>query len=165
MAYSKQLRASLRADYIGGLSLAQAAERYQAPIETARRWKARARDQGDDWDNLRRAALVLGKGREQDAREILDQFQAVFRATLAEIKAAKEMDPAVKVKSLASLSDSFNKTVSAFGQLHPQVSRLGIAMEVLEMLTAYIRRNHPQTFEAYLEILEPFGRTLADRYG
>ena len=62
---------------------------------------------------------------------------------------------------MASLSDSYAKTVKAAGCVDPKLARLAIALEVLERLGAYIRTERPDLASNLLSVLEPFGTVLS----
>ncbi len=165
MAYSRAVRANVRTDYIGGMALARAAERHHVPVETVRRWKKSALKNGDDWDHLRSASILTGESRKKDAQEVLGQFKELFQEAMSTLKADRKPSPAETAKILASLADSSTKIVNAFSRVHPEISHLGVAMEVLELLGEHVRIEQPDTQEAFVDILEPFGKKLMDHYG
>ena len=70
-----------------------------------------------------------------------------------------------KVQMLASLADSFNKTVAASRKVLPETSQLATAMEVVQKMATFIREKYPKHAQAFVEVLEPFGEELAKTYG
>jgi hypothetical protein len=88
----------------------------------------------------------------------------MFQATMEQIQAAENMQPADKAKMMAALADSFNKMVNAAGKAAPNISKLGIATDVLRKFAEFIRASFPQHQQAFLEVLEPFGYEIAKAY-
>lgn len=132
------------------------------PERTIRRWKAESQERGDNWDEARAAASIAGDGLEGFMTEVIENFAAMYRATLEDLKAKTDIPVDERVKMFASLADSFNKTVSAAGRIAPRISELGVAMNVLNRLADYIARYHPDAAPALLEVLEPFGEHLSE---
>lgn len=132
---------------------------------TLRRWKREARIGGDDWDTARAAATVSGAGLEQLVTQVVEEYVIAHQATLEALKSNTEISPVEKAKVLAGLADAFNKTVSSAGRLSPKISELGVAMDVLKRLGDFITQRYPQHASALLEVIEPFGDTLAEAYG
>ncbi len=85
----------------------------------------------------------------------------VQHKTLMDAISTGDMPAAAKVDMLASLADSFNKTVAASKRVLPETSELATALSVLDKLGVYIRDHYPQHGPAFLEVLEPFGTVLA----
>ena len=65
-----------------------------------------------------------------------------------------------RVTLLTSLSDSYNKAISANKKLLPETSRLAVALEVLEKLADWLKTKRPELLGAFLDELEPFGAQL-----
>jgi len=84
---------------------------------------------------------------------------------LDELKTAKDIKPLDKAEALARLSDAYQKTVKAAGQSDPKLSRLAIAMDVLQKLMTFISSDYPQYVQMFMEILQPFGEELAREFG
>ncbi|HGW4118453.1 TPA: DUF1804 family protein, partial [Serratia marcescens] len=76
-----------------------------------------------------------------------------------------DIKPEDRVKLLASLSDAFNKAVASSKRAMPEVSRLAIALEVIQLLAAYIKDNHPQQLQPFGDLLEGFGKEIERIYG
>lgn len=132
-------------------------------VPTVRRWKAAAREVGDDWDAARAAATVSGEGFDALIISVVEDYVVQHQSTIEELKAA-QLAPAEKAKVLAALADSFNKTVKAAGRMSPKISELGVAMDVLQRLGDFVHESFPQHAGAFLEILEPFGERIAAEY-
>lgn len=132
---------------------------------TLRRWKRDASSRGDDWDVARGANTIAGEGLDRLIIEVVQDYVTVHQATIEDLRSEPDMKAADKAKILAALADSFNKTISAAGRISPKISELGVAMDVLKRLADFISSQHPAHAPALLEIIEPFGQTLAEVYG
>ena len=166
MAHSSEMRTAVRAAYIyDRLPLEAAAVKAVVPAGTAARWKRQAKEAGDDWDKMRAACLLSGEGVETVARQMLADYVMQHKALMETISTDADMKAEVKVQLLASLADSFNKTVAASKRVLPETSELATALNVLDRLSTFIREQFPQHGPAFVEILEPFGTVLARAYG
>lgn len=165
MAYSESVKAEVRAAFIRGQPLKGAAQLKGVPYETARAWKRRSKDEGDCWDTARAANHISAGGIKALTSEIIEDFVHLFKSTIDEIKNAENMQASQKAEAIARLSDSYQKTVKAAGMSNPELSRLAIAMDVLQRQAEYIRRKAPHMQEAFLLILEPFSKELSRVYG
>ncbi len=162
MAHDDTKRQALRAAYVHDrLPLEEAARKAGVPVSTAQRWKRLAKAAGEDWDKLRAATLLAGEGMEHVARQMLADYVVQHAALMEEISANAELGPAAKVGMLASLADSFNKTVAASRRVLPETDKLATALGVVNRLADFVREHFPQHVAAFVEILEPFGETLA----
>jgi len=165
MAYSDGTKQAVRTDFIRGLTLKGAADKNDIPYETARGWKRTAKAGGDDWDIARAATRISAGGIKTLTAEILEDFVHLFEATIIEIKDASDMSPMKKAEAISRLSDAYQKTVKAAGASNPELSRLAIAMDVLQKQAEFIRRRFPHMASDFLEVLEPFGKELSRVYG
>lgn len=165
MAHPPEARAAVRAAYLGGLDLEAAAEKAGIPYATARRWKADARDDGDDWDRFRRVSLIVAGG------EIEQAMGRVLAATLLRAEATLErlneqdLDPLEATRAVASLMDSINKGHAVGQRLMPQTDKLAIAMDVLKRFGEFIAKRKPGLAGEFVEQIEAFGEELARAYG
>lgn len=166
MAHPSEMRSRLRSLYIfRQISLEVAAAQCGVAISTAGRWKRDSATKGDDWEKQRAAALLAGGGIEDVARSALTGFMIQYQSTMELLNTNGDIPPGEKVKMLASLADSFNKTVSASKRVLPETSQLATAMQVVQALAKFIREKYPQHASAFVEVLEPFGNELAAKYG
>lgn len=166
MAHAPEVRQKLRARYIhDGQGLEQAAQRLGISPRTASRWKQEAAEAGDDWDRARSASLLAGEGAEAVSRAVLEDFLKLFQSTIADIKRHDKLKPLEKAEGLSRLSDAYVKTMRCIQKTSPELSRLAVASEVLQLLAKFVRENHPQHGQAFLEVLEPFGEELVKVYG
>lgn len=165
MAHPPETRAALRAAYLSGLDLEAAADKAGVPLPTARRWKADARDGGDDWDKFRRVSLIVAGGEiEQAMGRVLAATLLRAEATLERLNEA-EIDPLEATRAVASLMDSINKGHAVGQRLMPQTDKLGVAMDVLKRLGEFIAKRKPALAGEFVEQLEAFGDEIARAYG
>lgn len=165
MAHPAEIRAKLRAAFLyDGLSLEAAAERLGVSERTASRWKREALAKGDDWDKAKLASRLAGEGSEAVARVVLEEFLALFQTTLTDIKGA-DLKPMEKAEAISRLSDAYTKTMRSIEKSAPELNRLAIAMEVLQLLGKYVQTKQPDCAQAFLGVLTPFGEELACTYG
>jgi len=165
MAHGKDKVAAVRTAYVHErLPLEMAAAKAGVSTATAGRWKRAAREAGEDWDKLRAACLLAGDGVEAVARQMLADYVVQHKAMMDAI-ATGDMPASAKVDMLASLADSFNKTIAASKRVLPETSELATALSVLDKLGNFIRDRYPQHGPAFLEILEPFGAEIAKAFG
>lgn len=166
MAHSAETRRKARALYIHDrLPLETIAERIGVSFGSVSRWKRIAAAAGDDWERARAAASLAGEGLKSAAQAVLEDYLLQHKATLDALRNQGEPISALqRAEVLSRLSDSFHKTIAAHAKLSPELSRLAVAMDVVERLAAFLRANYPQHVTAFLEVLEPFGETLTDAY-
>ncbi len=166
MAHGKDTRDTLKRHYVHDrLSLDKSALLAGVSTGTASRWKKEALANGDDWDKLRTASLLAGDGIEGVARQMVADYLVQHQAVMEQLADDKDMKPLVKAQLLASMADSFNKTVAASKKVLPETNELATAMQVVQKLAEYVRAHFPQHAPAFAEILEPFGEELARCYG
>ena len=166
MAHPRGTRDKLRRLYVHDqISLEVAAPQCGVAFSTASRWKRDALAKGDDWDKHRAATLMAGGGIEEVARAALNGFMVQYQSTMALLNTDSDIPPDKRVQMLASVADSFNKTISASKRVLPETSQLATAMEVLQAQARFVREHYPQHAQAFAEILEPFGDELTGMYG
>lgn len=166
MAHPPERRSALRAAYIGGLDLEAAAVQADVPHPTARRWKADARADGDDWDKFRRASLIVAGGEiEQAMGRVLAATLLRAEATLEHLSNSTDLDPLDATRAIASLMDSINKGHAVGAKLMPQTDKLAIAMDVIKRLLEFTKARYPGNAAGLAEMLEAFGEEIARAYG
>lgn len=161
MAHSSAARTAVRDAYVAGASLVVAADRAGVPEATARAWK-RAAVGADDWDRLRDARILASSNTGELVQSIMREFLVLHHEA---IQAVRTLPAEEQVQKIASLAYSLNKYMSELGRAAPELSRLGVAMEVLQALGEYIRTHRPDQAVTFLEVLEPFSEQLAREYG
>nr|DAK07206.1 MAG TPA: Protein of unknown function (DUF1804) [Caudoviricetes sp.] len=160
MAHDQATKDKLRRLYVfERLSLEIAAGQCGVSFATARRWKDKAETAGDNWEKLRAAHTMAGKDLEDIARQLLTDLVLQFKATMDAL-AREDIPASERVTLLTSLSDSYNKAISANKKLLPETSRLAVALEVLEKLADWLKTKRPELLGAFLDELEPFGAML-----
>ncbi|MBN3254303.1 DUF1804 family protein [Pectobacterium brasiliense] len=166
MAHPQEVRDKLRRAYIfGQMSLEIASAQAAVAFATARRWKKDAQDAGDDWDKLRAAHVIAGGGLEDIGRAVLTGLVTQYQTTLEMLNGAADIPPRERVELLASLADAFNKATSASKKILPETSELSVALEVIQLLSTFIRERHSKHLEVFVSILDGFGEEVEKRYG
>lgn len=162
MAHGSEKRTQLRGLFVyQRMSMDAACKKAGVPRSTGNRWKAEAAAEGDDWDNVRAA---VGLGDENFAtlgRKLLEDYLIQHQATMDLLREAKDMSARDRADTLASMSDSFNKTMASFKRLAPELNKQSIQLDVLRLFAGFAQRRYPQHVTALLDMLEPFGEELA----
>ena len=157
---------ALRAAYLGGLPIEQAAIQADVPLATARRWKAEAMAEGDDWDKFQRASLMVAGGGFDQAMGRVAAGVILRCEALMERLSDPDIDPVEATKAVGSLTDSLAKAQAAAKRLMPVTDRYAVAMDVLKRLAEHAMVKKPGPFAAELvELLEVFGDELGKAYG
>ena len=167
MAYKQATIDQVRAHYVyDRWNLHQIARSTKISYNTLQRLKLVAKSRGDDWDKARVANSLAGEGAQAVAVSFLENFVTLINSTVEEIKRNETaMKPQERVEALSRLADAYNKTMIAVRRTMPDLSELAVAMEVLQLLAKFIHANYPQHAAAFSEMLEPFGATLAKKFG
>jgi len=162
MAHGKEKRTQLRGLYVfQRLPMDAACKKLGVPRGTANRWKQEAAAQGDDWDTGR-AAVALGDDNFKAlSTKLLEDYLVQHQATMDLLRDAKDMSAMARAETLASMSDSFNKTMAAFKRLNPELDRQAVQLDVLQRFASFAQQQFPQHLSALVEMLEPFGAELA----
>lgn len=165
MAHDAKKRAELRRRYVVDRQpLNAAALLSKISYATARDWKAKAAQRGDCWDRARQAEEIGDGGVKALTRLVLEEFIPLFKSTIIAIR-RDDFDAIEKAEAISRLSDAYSKTVKASGAVDPAIAKLGWAMEVVRLLADFTAQRFPQHQTALLEVLEPFGETIAAEYG
>ena len=166
MAHGPERRQQLRGLYVyKRLSIEAACGAIGLPKSTATRWKAEAKAKGDDWDQVRGAVALGDENFSQLSRQLLEDYLVQHQATIDLMRETKDMPAAQRAQLLASMADSFHKTMASFKKLAPELNRHAIALDALQRLATFAQGRFPKHVPALLEMLEPFGEELAKAYG
>lgn len=167
MAHPKETRNAVRAAYIGGMPLEQAAQKARVPEGTARRWKAAAAARGDDWDKFQHASLIVsGGGFDQAMGRVAAAVLLRCEALMERLADDKGIDPLEATKAVASLADSLTKAQAASKRLMPEVDKYAVAVEVLKRLAEHVIARKPGPVAAELVgAIEGFGAELGTTWG
>lgn len=166
MAHPKEVRLALRAAYLGGLPIEQAAAQADVPLATARRWKSEALAAGDDWDKFQAASLIVaGGGFDQALGRVAAGVILRCESLLERIGSDLEIDPIDATKAIGSLTDSLAKARAATKGMLPEADELGVALQVIKRLTAFIQDRYPQHIGGLAEVLPAFGVELQATLG
>lgn len=162
MAHATEKRTQLRGLYVyQRLSMDAACKKVGVPRSTANRWKTEAADQGDDWDTVRAASGLGDENFATLGKRLLEDYLVQHQATMDLLRDATNMDARARAETLASMSDSFNKTMAAFKRLSPELNKQSVQLDVLRLFASFAQRRYPQHVPALLDMLEPFGEELA----
>ncbi len=164
MAYDHSVRIKVRAKYVQGMPLATASETLSVPYATARAWKRKAADEGDDWDIARNAKRLTANGADGLTGHILHDMAEQFEATIKSMREAKDLPPQTKAEILVRLSDAYIKTMQAAGRGNPKLNRLAVAMDVIKELIGFVAEDYPKLRSQFIEVAEAFGPVLAQRF-
>ncbi len=166
MAHPQERRLQLRGLYVfKQLPMEAACAAMQLPKTTGNRWKRDAAEQGDDWDFARSAVALGDDNFKQLSQRLLQDYLVVHQSVIDQLKTNDKLTAEQRVTMLASLSDSFNKSIAAFRKIAPEINSYAIALDVVQRLTTFAQGRYPQHVPAILEMLEPFGAELAKAYG
>lgn len=159
MAHPQEARITLRAEYLKGLPIELAAEKAGISPSTARRWKDRAAQAGDDWDKFQRAALLVSGGS-------MDQVMArvgvalVLRSEtmLEQLAKTPKADLETQARLMGLLTDCLNKAHAAMKRLMPESDRIAIETGAVKGFVELLVRLHPGAAEAALGAMEAYSR-------
>lgn len=166
MARDQDTLAAVRASYIHErLDITDAAAKHGVAQSTARRWKKKAKDSGDDWDMARQASRLASGGMADLTTVVLEDFTLQYQALMDALRNDTEIKPLDKANILTKLADSYVKIMKAAGGGDQEIGKLAAAMETINLMSEFIAEHFPQHREAFLEILVPFGEEVTRHYG
>lgn len=147
-----------------------AAMKGMPPVATLYRWKREALEKGDDWDKVRNAHLVAGKGADNVASIGLTSLMILLKSTIDRVNATDEegnplLDPLDATKAIASLTDSLHKVTAASRRMLPEVSELVVAMNVIQDFGQFLQDKHKDLLPAFVDVLTDFGYEIQQKYG
>ena len=162
MAHGKEKRTQLRGLYVfQRMAMEAACKKLSVPRSTGNRWKQEAADKGDDWETARAAVAMGDENFKNLSAKLLEDYLIQHQATMDLLREATDMGPRDRAETLASMSDSFNKTMSSFKRLNPELNRQAVQLDILQRFAAFAQQRYPQHLGALVEMLEPFGEELA----
>ena len=162
MAHPGEKRTPLRGLYVyQRLAMETACKKLGVPRSTGNRWKQEAFDKGDDWDTVRAAVGLGDENFSTLSKRLLEDYLVQHQATMDQLRAATTMSARDRADTLASMSDSFNKTMASFRRLSPELNKQAVQLDVLQRLVSFAQARYPQHLTAMVELLEPFGEELA----
>jgi Protein of unknown function (DUF1804) len=166
MAHAPEKITRLRGCYVyERLAIEQAAKKAGISIPTAKRWKLEAKAKGDNWDTARSALALGDENFKHLSQKLLQDYLVQHQATIDMLASATDMSAIERAEALASLSDSFNKTMASFKRMLPEVNKQAIALDVMQRLAKFTQEKHPSALAALLQVIEPFGEEIAKAYG
>jgi hypothetical protein len=150
---------ALRGAFLGGLPLEHAADKVGVPVQTARRWKAEAAAEGDDWDKFQRASLIVaGGGFDQAMSRVAAAVILRAEAVMETLASDPALDPLDAARAIGSLADSLNKAQAAARRLMPETDKLAVETGTLKAFVELLVRLHPAAGEAALAAMEAYSR-------
>lgn len=162
MAHPKEKRRQLRGLFVHQrLPMETACKQAGVPVGTGKRWKQEALAEGDDWDSARAAVAMGDESFAVLSKQLLEDYLVQHQATIDLLRKDDKMQARERAETLASMSDSFNKTMNAFRRLSPEINRQAVALDTLKALATFTQQKFPQHVPVLLELLEPFGTELA----
>ena len=166
MARTPEDRLKARTMYVmDGLPMSAIAMRLCLTERTVFRWKTEAGRAGDSWDKARVAYRLSKDSVAQTTQVFLEAFMGYQQRLLGEVQDNAELSTKEKVAAIASLTDTFHKTVKASASTAPKLNEFAIVSDVIQRLATFVAEHHPDAAPALLAILEPFGQELAKVYG
>lgn len=166
MAHATERRVQLRGFFVyKRLPMEAACAALHLPKSTGNRWKNDAKAKGDDWDQARAAVALGDENFSQLSRKLLEDYLVQHQAAIDAMREAKDMPATQRAQILASMADSFHKTMASFKKLTPELNRHAIALDALQRFATFAQGRFPKHVPALLEMLEPFGEELAKAYG
>jgi transposase-like protein len=165
MAHSPETKAQVRASYIyERLSIEDAATKHGVSKSAAQAWKRIACSEGDDWDKARAAHSLSKGGIESVNAVVLEDFMLQFKATIEAVKDG-DYDAMQKTNALAKLADSYSKITNSVAKTSPTISKLAIAMQVINLLADFIKEKYPDQLPVFVEMLQQFGQEICKEFG
>ncbi|MDD2811055.1 DUF1804 family protein [Rhodoferax sp.] len=159
MAHPKETQLALRAAFLSGSPLELAAVQCGIGSATARRWKADALAQGDDWDKFQKASLIVaGGGFDAAMGRVAAAVILRAEAIMEQLGADDEVDAVSAAKAIASLADSLGKAKAAMRAIAPELDQLAIETSAVKAYCELLMRLHPTSGEAALSALEAYSR-------
>ena len=166
MAHPNEKKTQLRNLFVfQRLPMETAAAKAGVPAATAKRWKLEAKAAGDDWDTSRSAVALGDESFSSLSRQLLEDYLVQHQAVMKMLREDTALTALARAEILASASDSFNKTMSSFKRLSPELNRQAIALDVMQRMVSFAQTKYPQHQAAMIELLEPFGQEIAKAYG
>lgn len=166
MAHSPEIVQAVRGSYVfERLPLPVAAAKHDVSYSSAQAWKKKAFEAGDDWERARSAALMAAGGLGDATNQILDGFTILFQTAIQKVQDDENQTAEDMVASLARLSDSYAKMLTSAGKSNPKISKLAIAMEVLNEEAALIKAEFPDDVERFAKILDRLGPRICEVFG
>lgn len=165
MAHAPEVKQAVRRSYVmERLPLEASAKKHQVSYNTARSWKKAAKVDGDDWDRARAASRMAAGSLGDMSTQVMEEFALLFQVTMEDIRDGN-YDGIEKAEAMSRLADAYNKTMKAAGGGDSKIAKLSVALEMLSGLVDFVQSQFPQHAESLLEVLEPFGEELNQRYG
>ncbi|MEC7470545.1 MAG: DUF1804 family protein, partial [Pseudomonadota bacterium] len=110
MAHSSKTQLAVRSTYVNEQQdLTVAAAEHGVSYGTARNWKKRAKDEGDDWDTARNALLLSQGGKKELLNQVLERFYIQSERIFESIEKTEQLKPQEMVDLMSKWADSMSK--------------------------------------------------------
>lgn len=163
MAHSQETKDTVRKLYIEGMPLNGAAITCGVSYDTARDWKQKAKDAGDNWDTSRAAFQISTQGVDSLNQQLVEHFARQALTTMRELEEAK-INPAQKTELMAQLADAYAKFSKAFSRVNPRLSALSVGLDTLKIIAEYLSKHDKPALRSFQEHIEPIGAIIQERY-
>ena len=151
MAHDVEVQKAVRQAYVfDRLSLEMAAESAGVSFGTARRWKANAEKNGDNWEKARDVQVMASGGIENIAQGLLAGFLIKYRTLMTELEENTEMTTEAKVEALSALADSFAKMTASSKKILPSVSEQATAIRTVEIIATKLKQRSPALLAEFM---------------
>ncbi len=105
-----------------------------------------------------------GHNRDSLSEALLEDYLESHKEAVEAIK-TQITDPFQRVDALCKLSQALDRTFRSLDKTNPEHAPLRVAQTVLQHQADFIKHRFPNHLPAFLEILEPFGREIAQSLG
>ena len=164
MAHNQDTRDNVRRLYIEGLPLTVTATTCGVSYDTARDWKQRAKDKGDDWDTARSAFSISGAGVDSLNEQLVEYFARQAVTTMRELETA-QVSPQQKTELMASLADAYAKFSKSFARVNPRLGALSVAHDTLKIIAEHLSKKDKAALKGFQIHIEDIGALISERYG
>jgi len=163
MAHDAKTRHKVRATYVQGAPLTEAAATHEVPYQTALNWKRADKAAGNDWDMARQARRMTRGGQASLTNEVLESLAEQFALTLQQMQSAPDIEPLKRAQMLLGLSDAYSKTMAAAARGNPTLDALAVVMDVMRELGTFVAECFPELRAPMLDVLEAFGPHIINK--
>ncbi|MEO7343228.1 MAG: DUF1804 family protein [Methylotenera sp.] len=164
MAHPQETKDNVRKLYIEGLPLNGAAISFGVSYDTARDWKQKAKDVGDNWDTARAAFQISTQGIDSLNTQLVEKFARQALITMRKLEDSPEIPPAVQTELMAQLADAYAKFSKAFSRVNPRLSALSVGLDTLKITADYLAKHDKAALRIFQEHIEPIGAIIQERY-
>jgi hypothetical protein len=170
--YTSEQRDVLRRGYLyDQLSLRDAATRAGMFYSTALRLRAKAKEEGDDWEFLRAAYRLSTDGVTMISRQMAEDFlrerqriMNLLDAGYGDRAAENQLGPLARTEILVKLTDAYRKIVADIARMDPEGMRFGVVISVMQFLGRFIAQQYPDKSAEWLAIFSAARPKLEEEF-